>query len=66
MPKQKRWSIKRELDRAIGNLLTAHVHLASVGVELEIDHPDLNQQLHDIDAGIEMLIHLIDTFRDLI
>jgi hypothetical protein len=66
MPKQKRWNLKRELDRACSNISNAQIHIVKVGEEFRPFHPEYTEALQTIFTACETVKEHIEKVRDLI
>jgi hypothetical protein len=66
MPKQRRWSKKRDLDAAIADLDRAGDHIAICAHGYEDDHPDYYAGFCVILRAIEMVKSRVTEMRDLI
>jgi len=64
MPKQKRWTIKRNMDQAITHLDKAIDNLALAGHEFEAPHPDMYHHFAGIITGLDMLKSSVNTLKD--
>lgn len=64
MPKQKRWAIKAQLDKAEGNINTAIDHIVSVGHEFEGVHDDYYQAFCAICKMLDLTKEQVKDLRD--
>lgn len=64
MPKQKRWTIKRELDRAVNCIDNAQNHLVVSGREFEQPHPEIFQKFCKVVAFLDDVKVPINLLRD--
>jgi len=64
MPKQHRWEIKRELEAAENNILTAQNHLVKYGHEFETVHPDIYAHFCDLIRALGLISDSIKTVRE--
>lgn len=64
MPKQHRWTIKRHLDQANGNIENAITELVVTGQEFKDVHPDYYQAFCQVCAILEMAKQSINSLKD--
>ncbi len=66
MPKQKRWTIKRQLDLADNNINRAIDNVVLAGHEFEDVHPDYYQAFSMIATNLVKIRDTIAEFKDLV
>jgi len=66
MPKQTRWTIKRELEYAIGNVDAANEKVVRVGSRFKGVHDDYYQALESIFVSLSCCIEAIKKVKDMI
>lgn len=64
MPKQQRWTIKRGIDQAIGNIEKAQLNLAQVGNQFEGPHPDIYIQFSAIVSALACCQDAAEALRE--
>ena len=64
MPKQPRWSVKRKLDQAVGNIETACLYLTQVAERARGQHPEIAESLEGMIDALMSLAELVNSFRD--
>lgn len=64
MPKQKRWAVKRDLDRSDEYLNHAQDYLAKWGHEYQSYHPELYDAFVAAVNGIELVKGLVSRIRE--
>lgn len=63
-PKQERWYIKRDMDRALDHLDRAQRYLIMHGIKYEKDHPDLFGHFSAITSSLELTKDAVSSLRD--
>jgi hypothetical protein len=64
MPRQKRWALKRALDRAVEDIERAEGHVADVYLAFQEPHPDRAAQLEMIGKALAQTAKSIAYFCD--
>jgi hypothetical protein len=64
MPKQKRWSMKRDLDAALNNIRSSQDKVIRVGEQFKGIHDDYYQPLLAIFGALEAVTEAIENMRD--
>ena len=64
MPKQKRWEVKRECDRAAEDIIRAQTHVVRAFGQYEEPHPDIFRQAASVVQALETAKDLILMLRD--
>lgn len=64
MPKQKRWTLKRDLDQAVNNIRWSQDKIIRVGEQFKGIHEDYYQPLLAVFGALEAVTGAIQEIRD--